>query len=214
MALDAVEEVYQPVATRDALLGTVRDDEAGAIEAALDVFQYLQPQVLLAGAALAEAFERPRVGGEGRPDPRELRPREAAHLQRSLPPPDPDLPLLREIAATLQLDEAPQLYATLANWPPYLAASWDELQHLAAYPDFRRRGRALYYYARSGSRFLAAPLAANHAALTDAGVSDEEIEIAHAIVDASVPALATMVMHGTAMRLALGHTEREVVGTP
>ena len=49
-------------------------------------------------------------------------------------------------------------------------------------------------------------------ALREAGLENAEIEAARAIVDASVPALATMVMHCTAMRLVLGHAEREVVG--
>ena len=111
----------------------------------------------------------------------------------------------------LQLAEPPQLYGVLAAWPPYLEASWEELQHLAAYPDFRRRGRALYYYARSGSRFLAEELHADPPALQRAGLEAAEIEAARAIVDAALPALAMMVMHCTAMRLALGHAEREVV---
>lgn len=211
MALDAVEEVYEPVVTREALAATLPNEELAAVESTLDVFHYLQPQVLLAGAALAEAFERPEVGGRGRPEPREPRPREQAHLRTVLPEPAVDAPLLTGVADTLQLAAAPQLYGILAHWPGYLEASWDELQHLAAYPDFRRRGRALYYYARSGARFLAEPLRADATALREAGVSDEEVGVARSIVDAAVPALATMVMHCTAMRLALGHTEREVV---
>jgi hypothetical protein len=213
MALDAVEEVYEPVVTRETLGATLPAEDLDAVESTLDVFHYLQPQVLLAGAALAEAFERPAVGGSGRAERREPRPREQAHLQAVLPEPVVDAPLLAEIAETLQLPGAPQLYGILAHWPSYLDASWDELQHLAAYPDFRRRGRALYYYARSGARFLAEPLRADATALREAGVSDDEVEAARSIVDASVPALATMVMHCTAMRLALGHVEREVVGS-
>jgi len=54
-------------------------------------------------------------------------------------------------------------------------------------------------------------LEANAEALQASGVSAAEIEVAHGIVDAAVPTLATMMMHCTAMRLGLGHAEREVV---
>ena len=211
-ALDAVKEVYEPELSRDTLLETMPADELDAVQAVLDVFQYLQPQALLAGAALAEAFERPAVGGSGLVEPREPRDRDPVHLATEVPDAVTGGALLSELAETLQLPEAPQLYGVLARWPRYLEASWEELQHLAAYPDFRRRGRALYYYARSGARFLAEELRADADALRAAGIGDEEIEAARVVVDASVPALATMVMHCTAMRLALGHPEREVVG--
>ena len=212
MALDAVEEVYEPTLSRDALVAATSDAAIVRIEAILDVFQYLQPQALLAGAALAEAFDRPTIGGKGSLDPRPPRDREQTHLATPIPDSSEPTPLLTEITTLLQLAEPPQLYAALDHWPAYLGASWDELQHLAAYPDFRRRGRALYYYARSGARFLVEELRADPPALRAAGLADEEIEAARAIVTAAVPALATMVMHCTAMRLALGHTEREVVG--
>ena len=211
MALDAVEEAYEPVLTPDGIREAVPSEELAAVEQALDVFHYLQPQALLAGAALAEAFERTAVGGAGRIEARHERPRDATHLAVGIPERAIATPLMVEIAELLQLEAAPQLYAVLGNWPAYLEVAWDELQHLAAYPDFRRRGRALYFYARSGSRFLAEELRADQDALRAAGIEDEEIAVARTIVDASLPALATMVMHVTAMRLALGHREREVV---
>jgi len=212
MALDAVEEVYEPLLTREQLGQSISSAELAEIEAVLDVFHYLQPQALLAGAALAEAFDRPEVGGQGRVEPRLTRDRDQAHLATVVPERDVAALGLATIVETLQVPGAPQLYATLGQWPGYLQGSWEELQHLAAYPEFRRRGRALYYYARSGARFLARPLHADSGALRTAGLANEEIEAARTIVDASVPALATMVMHCTAMRLALGHAEREVVG--
>ena len=212
MALDACEEVYEPVLSREGFVEAgVMSEDLSAVEAVLDVFHYLQPQALLAGAALAEAFDRPSVGGQGRPDPRELREREGRHLATKVLLADRAASVLPEVVELLQVSEPPALYRAVASWPGYLGAAWEELQHLGAYPDFRRRGRGLYYYARSGSRFLAEPLEANAEALRASGVSDAEIEVARAVVDAAVPALATMMMHCTAMRLGLGHAEREVV---
>ena len=213
MALDACLAVYEPVHTPSGLVAAgLARGELDAVSGVLDIFQYLQPQALLAGAALAEAFERPTVGGQGRAEPRQMRDRERRHLETVVPRPAASVALLSEVAAVLQVDHAPQLYRSVARWPRYLELVWEELQHLASYPDFRRRGRSLYYYARSGARFLAQPLEANPEALARAGVSEREVEWAREVVDAQVPALATMMMHASAMRLGLGRREYEVVG--
>ena len=52
---------------------------------------------------------------------------------------------------------------------------------------------------------------ANDEALRAAGVGDAAIAEARAIVDAALSALATMMMHCSAMRLGLGIRGREVV---
>ncbi|MGE3857209.1 MAG: halocarboxylic acid dehydrogenase DehI family protein [Dehalococcoidia bacterium] len=212
MAIDAVEAVYEPQLTRADLLdaGLSLGDLAD-LEATVDLFHYAQPQLLLVIAALAEAFDRPQVGGQGRPDARDLTDRERAHLAlpaRLVPPATQPLP---EVAEALGVDAAPDLYRAVAAWPGYLQVAWEELQHLVAYPDFRRRGRALYFYARSGARFLAQPVRANADALRDAGLAPEAIEAAKRTLDAALPATATMMMHAEAMRVGLGIRDREVV---
>lgn len=213
MSLDAVESVYTPISTRNDFLHTISADALVKIEAVLDVFQYLQPQVLLVGAALAEAFEQPVVGGDGRIEPRKQRQRESQHLMTKVPKMISDGVLIRDVAKTLQLPEVPQIYGVLAHWPAYLEESWSELQHLSSYPEFRRRGRALYYYARSSARFLSEELHADPDALLIADVTGQEIEAAREVVESAVPALAMMVMHCSAMRLALGYNDREVIDT-
>ena len=150
MALDGVEEVYEPLLSRQSLLeGALTPAELGRAEAVLDVFHWGQPQLLLLLSAMAEAWERPRVGGHGRPDPREPSERERAHLATAVDLAAADVAPLPAVVAELQLDAAPDLYGALARWPAYLEPVWDELQHLVAYPHFRRRGRALYFYARA-----------------------------------------------------------------
>ena len=210
MALDAVEQVYEPALDRGALAAAISEDGLAALRAALDVFQLAQPQQLLLLAALAEARGAPAVGGQGRPEPRADGDRERAHLATAVRFAPPSAPPLPEVAALLQLPAPPELYRAVAVWPRYLEAAWGELQHLAAYPLFRRRGRALYFYARSSARFLARPLRADAGALRAAGVRDEAAAAAAAIVDAALPALATMTMHCSAMRLGLGVAGREL----
>ena len=213
MALDAVEEVYdEPTLSRESLLaGALSEDDLERVIAVLDVFHWLQPQLLLLLAALAEAHDAPAVGGQGRPAPRAPSGREQVHIDTPVELASPQAGQLPEVPAELQLDAPPDLYRAIAVWPGYFEAVWDELQHLAAYPLFRQRGRALYFYARSSSRFLAVPLRADEAALREAGMRPEAIARARTIVDRELSAVSTMMMHCTAMRVGLGLREREVV---
>ncbi|MCY4456303.1 MAG: hypothetical protein OXC56_08355, partial [Chloroflexi bacterium] len=213
MALGAVEEVYdEPTLSRESLLaGGLSEADLDRVIAVLDVFHWLQPQLLLLLAALAEAHDAPSVGGQGRPEPREPSEREQAHIDTPVELASPQAGLLPEVPVELQLDAPPDLYRAIAVWPGYFDAVWDELQHLVAYPLFRQRGRALYFYARSSSRFLAVPLLADDAAMREAGMRPEDIARARTIVDRELSAVSTMMMHCTAMRLGLGLREREVV---
>ena len=212
MALDAVEDAYHPILSRESLLGgALEERDLAELEGTLDTFHWVQPQVLLMLSALAEGWGQPSVGGQGRPDPRESSEREQAHLEAPIEFASRSAGPLPEVATTLQLEAPPDLYRAVAVWPGYLAAAWDELQHLAAFPEFRRRGRALYFYARSSSRFLAQPIEASRDTLAERGVPGGELERASAILDGALPALATMMMHCCAMRLGLGITTREVV---
>ena len=215
MALDAVEGVYdEPLLSRTTLLaGGLAEEELDQLVAAVDVFHWLHPQLLLLAAALAEGFERGEVGGQGRVEERAFTDRDAAHLATPVPLVGSDVPPLPDVAKALGLRSAPDLYRAVAHWPRYLEPAWEELQHLSAYPDFRRRGRALYYYARSGARFLATPLRLSDEALHAAGVTADAAAAARGAIDAAVPALATMMMHTCAMRVGLGILDREVVQT-
>ena len=213
MALDGAEAAYEPLLSRKSLLegAALTPVELDQLVAVLDVFHRVQPQLLLLFAALVEAWERPRVGGMGRPEPREDSERDGRQLGTAVrfaarPPAS-----LTEVARELQLEAPPDLYRAVAVWPGYLAAAWDELRHLVTYPEFRRRGRALYYYARSSSRFLARPLEASRDGLRERGLSEIELDVARAGIEGAAPALATMMMHCSAMRVGLGLTDREVV---
>ncbi|MDP6606463.1 MAG: halocarboxylic acid dehydrogenase DehI family protein [Dehalococcoidia bacterium] len=211
MAADGVEEVYEPVLSRASLLARgLSEAELDAVVAALDVFYWVQPQLLLLTSALAEAMTEPSVGGQGRPEPRQPSEREQEHVETALELADGGTAPLPAIAEVLNVDGAPDLYRAIAAWPAYLEAVWEELQHLVAYPDFRRRGRALYFYARSSSRFLAQPIEAGPDALA-AAVAGPDVAIARSTLQGVTPVLATMMMHCSAMRVGLGVTTREVV---
>ena len=81
MALDACELVYEPQTSRSDLFSHgMTNTDIQELEAVLDLFHYVQPQVLLIGAALAEAFNREQIGGQGSVQVRELSNREKNHL--------------------------------------------------------------------------------------------------------------------------------------
>ncbi|MSP21946.1 MAG: hypothetical protein EXR66_02825 [Dehalococcoidia bacterium] len=212
MALDATEAVYQPILTRASLLdGALDAEDLVTIARVLDVFHWYQPQLLLALSALAEGWDTSRVGGQGRPDPREDSARERLHLATVVDLASHRAGPLPDIAAAMQVDVAPDLYRAVAVWPGYLQVAWEELQHLVTYPLFRQRGRALYFYARSSTRFLASPIEVSWEALLGRGARADDLERAKAVLDDALPALAMMMMHCCAMRVGLGLTAREVV---
>ena len=218
MASDGIEESYEPELSREALLaGGITSAELERLLAVLDVFQWLQPQLLLLLSALAEAWDDPVVGGRGRPEPRESGERARAHLATEILLAPPVEPPLADVARAIGLQAPPELYRAVARWPRYLdqlvlpLGQLEELEHLAAYPPIRRRGRALYFYARSSTRFLAHPLRASRAELRARGVSSASLDQARTVIDASLPALSTMMMHLAAMRWGLGVRDREVV---
>ena len=210
-ALAAVEEAYAPMLTREALRAAgLAVPELDAIEAVLDVCEWVQPQLLLICAALVEAWQQPRVGGEGKVEPRVTGPREIAHLETPVKLVAADAGPLPAIADTLVVGVAPDLYRAVAAWPIYIEMAWAESQHLSAFPALRRRGRALYYYARSSSRFLAYPIRASHEALLAQGVSEDALVHARDALDAALSTTATMMVHCAAMRAGLDLTAREV----
>jgi hypothetical protein len=212
MALDAVLETYEPQLSVEAMQASGVD--VVALLGVIDAFRYVQPQSLLLCAALEEAWSRQHVGGDGRAEPRVTTDEEEAHLLtvvRFAPPGTRPLP---NVANALQVQYAPELYRAVAVWPVYVEAAWEELQHLAAYPQLRRRARALYYYARSSARFLADPLTADRHTLLASGIAPSALDASHAAIEAALPLTATMMVHCSAMRVGLGVTERALPARP
>ena len=203
MAMDATEEVYEPIFS-------LASNETKELAHIIDVFHYVQPQILLILAALREALDRDSVGGAGRVESRVLTERESIHRNT-------EIALEREfkesgdIAVVLGLDKPPDLYRSLAYFPKFLGHVWAEIRELQAYPEFRRRARALYYYSKSGSRFLASPLSANDLALGRLGITADSISKIRECLEEELLQTATMMMHVEAMRLAIGINTREVV---
>jgi hypothetical protein len=221
MARGAIREVYEPIYSPETLRARgLSEADLETAHRVLEAYGFLNPQLLLAVAALREAFDREEVGGKGRPEPREttdaerrvetlaVRPLVDGALDASLEP------VLEHVRAVLNLPFVPDEYRTLANWPPLLQEAWEELQHLHAYAPYRRRGRALVYYSLSGSRFLAVPLRANAAALREAGIPDGEIATIRETVKTFLTLLSTLTLTTAALEKALGVMPPPMEGPP
>jgi len=203
MAMEATEEVYEPIFCP-------ASDEIKELAHVIDVFHYVQPQILLTLAALREALDRDSVGGAGSVELRSPIERELVHRDTEIAS-GGEFEESDDIASVLGLDSPPDLYQSLAHFPKFLGSVWLEIRELQAYPEFRRRARALYYYSKSGARFLASPLSANNLILGELGVNSEEISKIRDCLEEELLQTATMMMHVEAMRLVLGINTREVV---
>ena len=107
------------------------------LHAALDLYHYVNPKLLLFTAVLAQALVRPAVGAGRLPD--------GPRLPRGVPPRMYPMEMLDErpndrrlratfvdIKRTMRLTSVNSDYRTLALWPDYLAASWRALKPLVA----------------------------------------------------------------------------------
>jgi hypothetical protein len=176
----------------------------------LEVLHLTNPQTLLIAGALAEALERPAVGGQGRPEPRDLTDEEQRIVSYEWQAPEEsELPEpARAIAADIRevLGE-PFLtddFRAMARWPALLEQAWAELRELRVYKLFRQRGRGLYFYARSSSRFLAQPLVANPARMRAAGLSEDDIREIGDVIRMYCGILPNAIMNTAAVQHALG----------
>jgi len=112
------------------------------IGAALDLYHYINPKLLLFTAAAQLALAGETVGGVADGDTTVLRrgipgtmyPMEMVEAE----PEDARLKaLFEDIQQTLSLPAVNSDYRTLALWPDYLADAWRRLKPLVARPDYR-----------------------------------------------------------------------------
>lgn len=211
MAHEATQQFYEPEYGRatlrdDGMTDTGIDELAGALE----VLHLTNPQTLLIAAALSEAFERPRVGGQGRPEPRDTTDEEARvlayvwRMPEEAALPDDVRAMAADIREILRLPFLTDDFRAFARWPVFLKRAWPELRELRVYKLFRQRGRGLYYYSRSSSRFLAEPIEAGPDAMRAAGLDDAECEAVAEVLRMFCGILPNHIMNTAAIQQALG----------
>jgi hypothetical protein len=144
-------------ATADVPLGPSQLYHIGA---ALALYHYMYPKLLLLGASARLALDGIEVTGSPSADARKL--------PRGMPPrmyplelvgEYADEPLLRQTFAdmrqTLSMDDVAGVYRTLALWPDYLSAAWARLKPTMAAAECQAGVEALR--AQAGALVLALP---------------------------------------------------------
>ncbi|MEE2875739.1 MAG: halocarboxylic acid dehydrogenase DehI family protein [Chloroflexota bacterium] len=209
MALDAAQDVYEPVLDHDAYWPETAVDQE-SLRLAVDLFHYVQPQLLLVLAGLAEAFDREEIGGYGSVEVRPRTKREDTHFATGLIFSD-QFSEGADIRGVLGTSRVPDIYRSTGEFPNFVELFWQEVKELHSYPDFRRRSRGLYYYARSATKFLANPIRASEADLLKLDLEVQDILVLRELIDDELLQTAVMMMHAECMRIVLGDTAREVV---
>lgn len=141
------------------------ESQAYHIGAALDLYHYINPKLLLLTSAVRLALRGETLGESEGPaalvERTEPGPPAAMHAMEmeSDPPQDKRLKaLFRDIRRTLSLPSVNSDYRTLALWPDYLAEAWERLKPLTRGGEYARACDALREAARSHARSLPHPL--------------------------------------------------------
>lgn len=150
------------------------------IRAALDLYHYINPKLLILTSATKLLIEGATLGNAG-----------SGHklLERGVPPrmfpmemveEDPEeerlKELFRDIQETLSLASVNSDYRTLALWPDYLEASWRKLKVVVQQAEYIRQADQLRTSSRELARALPGPITLSHQALEETGDSIEEFK--------------------------------------
>jgi serine/threonine protein phosphatase PrpC len=171
-------------------LGQAPRPEAEEAIAALKVFHYVNPKLLLAVAALraSTSGQYPKV--EELPDEDKRQTRLGAPDQAVLPPPvDPSTAservssIFADIRSTLDLAVVNSDYRALANWPDYLERAWNSLKPITQLPEYDRMSRDLKVMAEETALVLPFRMETNPYVLRLCGLSEDDIDEVRGILD-------------------------------
>lgn len=135
------------------------------VRAALDLYHFVNPKLLVLTAAVTCALDGESIGvaspASAPPERISLgAPRGMAPMEmESDEPDDPRLQeLFREITQTLNLTTVNSDYRTLALWPDYLAAAWNQVKPIVRTDDHAKAADRLRQTARTQARQLPLPI--------------------------------------------------------
>lgn len=149
------------------------------IGAALALYHYLNPKLLLLTSAVLAALEGDGIPGTLSADTRRL-PRGVPPRMypMEMVPEDSDDPVVRQtfddIRDTLGVHPIDSDYRTLALWPGYLSTAWHRLKPLAASPEYRTLADSLRLEAQALARALPYRVKLSRLDITSVGENDDE----------------------------------------
>ena len=157
--------------------------QAYQLDAALDLYRYINPKLLLIVSAVAMALEGEILGrgAEHTPIERIERGIPARMCPMEMVSEKPDDKPLRElfenIKQTLSLKSLNSDYRTLALWPMYLFVLWGKLAPVVRRPEYSAACASLREFSRNHVRGL--PLSFQLQKFRESGDHDELLESAH-----------------------------------
>ncbi|CAN5525185.1 hypothetical protein BH20VER1_BH20VER1_11090 [soil metagenome] len=163
-------------------LETVRlgESQRYQVQAALDLYHYVNPKLLVLTSAVRLALDGERLGGPTgqkveqleRGEPPRMSPMEMVAAE----PDDERLGnFFRDIEKTLGLSPINSDYRTLALWPDYLDAAWTKLKPLIGEHSYQQAADALRETARNAARELPFGVELSRERLTELGEDVEEV---------------------------------------
>lgn len=161
-----------------------------AARAALDIFHYMNPKLLLAIAALRSAAkgQQPRLAELTRDEKRQIMPGIPAGV-RALVSDEPAAgpgsagDLSRQIETTLQVPAVPDQYRALAPWPDYLRDGWEAVQRLMATCDYEAIVRKLRSMTDETVVALPYRMDISPHVLRQSGLSERDLDEVHRTLD-------------------------------
>ena len=179
---DAADQIRAEAARSAQTLGpltarsqaSLGDSEAYQIRAALNLYHYVNPKLLVLPSAVKLSLEGETIGSDSsdaqpliaRGVPAKMYPME----MESENPDDVELQrLFGDIKETLSLPSINSDYRTLALWPHYLATVWGALKPIIQTDAYQHLVNSLREASRVQAQDLPFPIPLNRQAVTDAG---------------------------------------------
>lgn len=182
---DAADRIRAEAVHAAAALGRIDagaglgESQAFQVRAALDLYRYVTPKLLLLTSAVRLALEGAEIGGAAgagervaRGVPQRMYPMEMVEEDGGE---ERIRALFDDIRETLGLSRVNSLYRTLALWPDYLEPVWGGLKPITQRDAYREAGDRLRALSRELARQLPLPVPLAREQVKEAGEDAEEL---------------------------------------
>lgn len=176
-AVQAAAEIGRPGTQTGVSLGESQRFQIGA---ALDLYHYVNPKLLVFTSAVSLLLKGEEVGCVGTTESERLArgaPATMAAMEMESDAPDSrDLQeLYNDIKETLSLQSINSDYRTLALWPDYFSSAWQRLKPIVQTREHRSAAERLRDTSRTLARGLPHPVSLDRQSVEDAGVDIAEV---------------------------------------
>jgi Halocarboxylic acid dehydrogenase DehI len=170
----------------------------------VELYEYVNPVLLLNMAALMEGLEQPGVA----PRHGTLPAHHPSHPGRPILvderlAPEPTRKLYDDIKQTMGTPYLNTSYITFGRWPDFLREYWSSLKPTIGTPKYEEQRKALREFALSAARDLPEAIQLSRATLDNAGVSDDERVMAQQAIHFFLDLLSKQVLNIAFARVGL-----------